>query len=472
MSREKQLFKNTMIYLIGNFGSKFLGFLLLPFYTHYLSVEGYGFFDLIMTSVQLITPLLTFQINDGLYRFLLDANDLGEQKSVISQSFLVVLKNMIIFNLIYILVSFFIDCDYKLLILIQLNTGIISGMWMQTARGLRKNVDYSISGVLTTLITLVTNIVLIVVFGMKVKGLIISNIVAALFVIVYLEHKLKISSYINFQNNDKSFKTKLVLYSIPLIPNVLNWWFMNVSDRYILNCFKGIEANGIYAVANKFSSILIMVNSIFYLAWQESAIIEYEAKDRNQFYSKTFNSLMILQFSLVILLLPFTKASIKYIVDPTFYCAWKYIPYLYFGAIFSSFSSFYGTGYQSSKETKGAFITSILGALVNVVLNLSLVPFIGIQGASLSTMLAFLIVWVSRVLAMKKYFVIEIDKTVLFVLTLLSVLFTILYFISTPILSVLLMIVGVVLFVFLNKKLICNGLLYIKRFFIENNETL
>lgn len=71
MSKESTLVKNTIIYAVGNFGSKILSFLLLPFYTYYLSTDDYGYFDLITTTISLLTPIITFQIYDGLYRYLL-----------------------------------------------------------------------------------------------------------------------------------------------------------------------------------------------------------------------------------------------------------------------------------------------------------------------------------------------------------------------------------------------------------------
>ena len=61
MSKEGTLVKNTIIYAIGNFGSKILSFLLLPFYTYYLSTNDYGYFDLITTTISLLTPIITFQ---------------------------------------------------------------------------------------------------------------------------------------------------------------------------------------------------------------------------------------------------------------------------------------------------------------------------------------------------------------------------------------------------------------------------
>ncbi|HEX3047255.1 MAG TPA: polysaccharide biosynthesis C-terminal domain-containing protein [Bacillota bacterium] len=454
MSKEKNLFKNIVIYAIGNFSSKFLSFILLPFYTFYLSTNDYGYFDLITTSLMLITPLVTFQIFDGLYRYLLTANDETEKAQIISNSLVIVFRNLIIFNLIYLAATFLVDFQYKYLILLQLDASIIANLWMQIARGLRNNVKYSMAGILMTAVVLGGNLIFIIFFKFRVNGLIISNILAALMVMVFLESSLKIRNFIHFKQRERHFLKELTSYSFPLVPNALSWWFMNVSDRYLLNYFKGIEANGIYAVANKFPSIIILVNSIFNMAWQESAISEYNSRDRDQFYTKTFNRIFRLEFTVIFVLLAFTRLIMSYMVNSKFSSAWLYIPFLYFGAVFSTFSTFYGTGYQSSKETKGAFYTTAYGALLNLGINLILTPYIGIQGASLATMLAFLVVWLIRIHQTKKYFTIRIDRVNLIILPLIALIFTWLYYQNYPYTQPLLMSASIILFIVFNRELL------------------
>ena len=463
MNREKTLIKNTIIYAIGNFGSKFLSLLLLPLYTSYLSPGDYGYFDLIVTAVMLLIPLITFQINDGLYRFLLDSNDSIEKTKYITNSFFVTIKSLLLFNIIYIIFIQFISFNYSYIILLYIDSSIIVALWAQISRGLKRNIEYSISGVIITIVLLSTNIIFITVLKYGVISLIISNILAALAAVIYLECKIKVRFYIKLKFENDSIRKKLIRYSAPLIPNVISWWCMNVSDRYFLNCYQGIEANGIYAVANKFPSILMMVNSIFYLAWQESAITEYKSKDKNQFYSKMFNLLLVLEFTTVIILLAYTKFIMGYMVDEKFELAVQFVPFLYFGAIFNAFSSFYGTGYQSSKETRGAFYTSIYGCAINILLNIILIPLIGIQGASISTMVSFLVMWLARLWQTKKYFQIKINKNKLISLMLISGVYTILYYLNANFIDYILMILSLIIFVIYNKSIIYNIINSIKK---------
>ena len=454
MSREGTLVKNTIIYAVGNFGSKILSFLLLPFYTYYLSTDDYGYFDLITTTISLLTPIITFQIYDGLYRYLLDSKSKNESSNIISNSFFITIKNLIIFSIGYLIFIQFKSFRYEYLILLQIDFSILSGLWAQVARGLRKNVEYSISGILATLIILSSNILFITVMNLRVGSLIISNILSSIAVMIYLNIRLNINEYINFGFNSKIVKKKLIIFSAPLIPNVISWWLMNVSDRYFLAFYKGVQANGIYAISNKFPAALVMINTIFYLAWQESAITEYNSKDRNEFYTKMFNVLLCLEFTSVIGLLAFTKFIMHFMVNVKFESAWLFIPFLYMGTVFNSFSSFYGTGYLSSKDTVGAFYTSVIGGIVNVILNVILIPVVGIQGASFSTMMSFLVMWLTRLWQTRKYFKIDINLKKLMLLSIISTIFIIFYYSSSKIVEIIMMILSIIIFFIFNRNLI------------------
>ena len=66
----KKLAKNTIIYMIGNLGSKILQMLILPILTAVLLTEEYGFYDLVVTTINLITPLVTLQLVEAMFRYL------------------------------------------------------------------------------------------------------------------------------------------------------------------------------------------------------------------------------------------------------------------------------------------------------------------------------------------------------------------------------------------------------------------
>jgi O-antigen/teichoic acid export membrane protein len=462
ISREKSFVKNTIIYAIGNLLSKCLSFVLLPFYTAYFTTTDYGYFDLITTTVALVIPLVTFDICDGMYRFLLDVDSDEDRHKIITNTLIILILNLAVSNSIYLLFIHFVKIQFGVIILIMTDISVIYSIWAQIARGYKKNVQYSISGVIVTFTMLFLNIVLVLFANLRVEALILATSISNFTALVYLEYKLRVLRSVKIRLKDTMLIKKLINYSCPLIANLISWWVMNVSDRFILNHFMGMDANGIYAIANKFPSMFFMFSSIFTLAWQESAITEYESKDRDKFYTKMFNSYMIFGFTACILLIAFTKVIMTFMISKSFGIAWRYVPFLYLGALFSALSSFYGVGYQSSKKTRGAFTTSVLGAVFNIGFNIFMVPIIGIQAASLSTMLAFLIMWIARIYETRKYFNINVDKKNLLYLTLITSTYVVLYYYSYKLTNVILMVLSIVIFIVFNKKLIMKAALPLK----------
>ena len=171
----------------------------------------------------------------------------------------------------------------------------------------------------------------------------------------------------------------------------------------------GYSSTGLYAVSCKFMAILNVLKGIFMQAWQISAIEEYNKKTKGEFYSRIFLALYTLMMLAVFLFAIFLKQIVHIMTSPEFFQAWEYVPILILGAVFSAFSSFFGVGYIASKKTGGAFRTSVMGAVINVVINLFLIPKIGIQAAALSTFLAYLCVWIVRTYDTKKYLNIKLD---------------------------------------------------------------
>lgn len=454
MSKEKQLIRNTIIYAIGNLGSKLLTFLLLPIYTTYLLESEYGSFDLIVNTISLILPIITFQVTDGIYRFILAEKDHNNVKKYISNGSIIILINTIIFTIIYIGCSIVFNFNNKILTFIYTISTIFYTLWSQILRGLKRNIEYAVAGIIVTIITLSLNILLIVKFRVGINGLMISYIVANLAAIAYLEVKGKVLQFIDFKIIDKKTVKKLCTYSIPLIPNVISWWVMNVSDRYMITYFLGAAFNGLYAIASKFSSIIVIINSFFSLAWQESAILEYDSKDRDEYYTKMFNSYMIIQFTGMLVLISVTKLGFILLIKGNYYQGYTIVPILYMASIFSAFSVFYGTGYLSANDTKGSFYTTIMGAVLNVIINLFTLPVLGIEGAAVSTLISYFVVWIIRIIQTKKYFCIKINKKDFYILLFLNIVFCFLYYIDNFILSIIMMLVGTIIFIFYNKAIV------------------
>ena len=98
MNREKQLVKNTVIITIGKICTQMISFFLLPLYTSILTTEEYGVVDLLNTLVSLFIPIVTFQIEQAVFRYLIDArNDEEKTSKVISTTVFTVILQCILY---------------------------------------------------------------------------------------------------------------------------------------------------------------------------------------------------------------------------------------------------------------------------------------------------------------------------------------------------------------------------------------
>ncbi len=427
MNAYKKLIKNSAIFGIANMGSKLISILLVPFYTYVLTTNEYGTIDMITTTISLLLPLITLSIFDATLRFSIKSN--LSRESIITSSIIIILIGNILFLASYpliIKIKLFDGVEHLFYLIVALQS--INILLAQFSRGIGKVKQFAFNGVLNTFITVALNIVLLTKFSMGMQGYFISIIISYLICNIYLILSSKIVSYINIKQIQSNTIREMLSYSIPLIPNSIMWWIMNASDRYAIITFLGVSYNGIYAIANKIPSILNIIYSIFQQAWQISAIEEGDSKEKSIFYTNVFNVLSKIMLLSVSFILVIIKPTTEKILSHEYIDVWKYTPFLLLALVFTTFSSFLGTNYIAMKKTEGIFKTSLLGALINIILNIILIPTIGLNGASISTMISFLAVWIIRHYDTKKFVDIQLDiKTIVLNLVIIAMQIFILY---------------------------------------------
>lgn len=419
-NKKNELLKNTILIFLGKVSTQFLSFFLLPLYTSYLTSGEYGYIDLIITYISLFVPLVTLQQEMAVFRFLIDnRNNEKMVKKIISNSLLIIFKIIMIFIPLFLLVILYFNVKYKYLIILNIIICIFCNFFLQVARGLGKNLTYSIASFIGGALTIVSNIILIIFCHCGSISLLISMAFSNSVLIIYLIVFLKIYNYISFSLKDKNLSKDLLKYSIPLIPNSISWWIINVSDRTIISLFLGVSSNGIYAVSCKFPSIVSSLFSIFNLSWSESASLHIKDDDSTEFFSSIFNSALKFFSCLSILIISFLPLIYSIIIGNNFSESYNYIPILIIGALFSCIVGIYSAIYIALKLTKKVAMTSIYSAIINIVINLALIKFIGLYAACISTLLSYLIMSIIRYIDIKKYIKIRINiKNIVFIVAL------------------------------------------------------
>ncbi len=428
MQKTDILLKNTILYAIANFGSKILSFLIVPLYTHYLQPSDLGAYDLIITTITLLIPIITFQMSDSIFRWLLEPEQ--SKENVINVGLKMIARNSIVATVLFFVFYLFWHFPQPAYVYILLILYTIVPVVQQIARGMGNNRLYAVSGVILTALFLLGNVLFVILLRWGVSGMLLSQVIAYSSVAVIL---LIWQPYI-FKSlclcADHETKRQMIRYSFPLIPNAISWWAINTANRYIILAFLGATANGIYAITTKFPSILQICTSIFYLAWQESAIREATGENSAKFYENVFSGYCRLLFVLTGLLIPLTRFVVIRFMDAAYVDAWKYSGFLYLGMVFSAFSSFLGTSYQVSKQTKGALYTTLLAAVVSILFCFVFVNFLGLQAVSLAIFISYLLLFFIRVKDCRKYVNFRISWLEFFIFFAYTIIITILtYFI-------------------------------------------
>lgn len=411
MSKESKLVKNTVIIAIGNICTKCISFFMLPLYTSILTTQEYGNVDLVSTYVSLLMIIMTLQFEQGVFRFLIDSRkDKEKQKKYITTTLISVITTNIFFSLLIFPILSFLKYEYTFYLICWVIIGSLTAVLIQLPRGMGNNTIYAIASFISGSSQVILNVIFVAVLRYGVDGMLISAIISLLLTLIFITIKLKLWQYINIKQFDKKCFKELSKYSFPLIPYTLSWWVINASDRMIIKFALGTEYNGIYAAAYKFPSLFSMITNIFQISWTESASENVQDEKRDEFYNDILNKAIHL-FSAcnigIISLMPFI---FDFLIKKDFAEAYYYIPILMTAALFHSISALYGSIYFAFKKTKKVAGTTILAAIVNIVVNVLLIMKIGLYAAAISSIIAYIVITVIRHIDINKNIKLCIDK--------------------------------------------------------------
>jgi O-antigen/teichoic acid export membrane protein len=370
----------------------------------------YGKLDVINTTVSLMVPIFSFQIVEAILRFAVESHVEKRNRNLLSNAMIFSILAFVFSLVLYpAMRNISVFAQYSVYLYTIFFLTIVNGIVKQYIRGLELIKLYVVSDIFFSIVFAMSNMVLLIILKLGIKAYLLSNIISLLCTIVLILLVAGLYKQLNFRF-DKQLLKEMLAYSVPLIPNGIMWWIVSVSDRYIISCFLGYEATGIYSVAARFPSLLTVLYGIFFQAWQLSAMEEYGKENYSEFFGKVFgviSSVLFLGSSVLFLII---KPFMNVYVGQAYSESWKYVPFLFLGATFNTFASFYGVNYTASKRTIGAFSTSVIAAGVKITVMLALIKFWGIQAASFSALIAYFSMWIARILHTRKLVDVEIDK--------------------------------------------------------------
>ncbi|MFD2305637.1 polysaccharide biosynthesis C-terminal domain-containing protein [Enterococcus termitis] len=410
MNKYKKLINNSIIFAVGNVGSKLILIFLMPFYTRYLTPGEFGTVDLVTTTTSMLLPIVSFSVYEAVLRYVLDKA--YDESEIISNGTMITIIGSIFLSIFMVMLKKFgvLENEHLIYFYLILITQSFQSLFAQYARGVGRIKLYAVNGIIATIVTAFSAVILLAYFKLGVKGYLLSIVLANGLSVIFLFLFLSLRKHIRVTNINKTLIKKMLYYSIPLIPNAFSWWLSNASSRFFILFFCGVQINGLFAVANKIPTLLTMLNTIFFQSWQLSAIEEYDSYQKKEYYSTVYANYYQMLFLAISFLLLILKLLIPFFVSKKFFDSWLYIPPLLAATLYSSLSSFLGTIYIAAEQTTRILFTTIVGGAANIILNLLLIPFLGGIGAGIGSWLSFFVIWYIRSKDTKKIVELSVDR--------------------------------------------------------------
>lgn len=461
--KKTNLAQNTIILGICTLLNKGLLFVMVPFFSRWLSTEEFGLYDLLSTYVTLLIPVITLSCSDAIFRLSLDKDEKEYKSFYITNGLGIVAINSIISVVVISLFFHYTHNDNCIPFLALLLGETVDNYLQGYLRAIKKINVYAICKTLSVVFTAIIVSVLILVFHMGLAGILYGYAFGFFMSDVVAVFVTKFPQYIDRKKFSLPVVKEMLGYSLPLVPNSLSWWVINVSDRTIINLVLGAASNGIYAIAYKIPNLCSAVFGVFNISWQEAATDMSTEANRNGYYNSVFDNLLGVLFSLCGGILSLNYFFFFVIFDSKYSDAYLYAPILVASVLFSSISTFFGGIQISLKRPKANGLSTVIGAVVNLIVHIGLVSYVGLYAAAFSTLISNITISIIRVWMLKDTVVFKLDNKQYIYAGIFLYLFIAAYWSKKPVFATMNVAIATIFFCIVNKNNIMKILLKVSK---------
>ena len=419
--------KDIGIYGISGILVKGISIILVPFYVRVLSTEDYGIIDLITIVSALAGIIFSLELYQSIARYYSDLGHL-ERKRHISTVFLYYTVSFILFGLVVYFfakpVSLFI---FKIpgkenILKIAVISIIINALFYYFQTVLRyslKSLKYTITNIIFSVTTICFSIYFVLVLKKGLQGVYFGQIAGGIIGLIPALYFNK--EYLTFSFKFSSLKT-LLKFSLPLVPSSLGVYILSYIDRIFIQIFLTLSDLGIYGIGYRVASISYLFFGIINASFVPIVYASYKNEDVKYEISKIYRYSFFISLSSITILSIFTNNILFFLTTPSYYSAYKVIPFLLLSGLFSFFGNLF-LGLSIVKKTKIIAYISIISALLNIGLNFLLIPYFGIIGASVSTMVSTCVIFLIQLYFSQKHYFIPLNYKSYLLLFLISIVF-------------------------------------------------
>jgi O-antigen/teichoic acid export membrane protein len=395
----KRLGKHSVIYGLGGIVSRILAIILLPLYTHYLTRAEYGRVELVTAATAVATILLQMGVSSAFFRFYFDTKDAARRLLVVRTSFWFTM-GMATVGLI---IGLVLAAPIAHFIQLGDDSGLVRagaiGLWAQTNYGQltslfrveERSVAYAIATVSNVLITVVAMVVFVAVFQLGAIGLVVGNFTGTLCVYLVL------LAYRNEQLGlqfDRPLLRAMQKFGMPLVPSALALWGIAFIDRLFVAHYNGQNEVGVYSVAIKIASVVAFMMLAFRTAWPAFAYSIESDKEARKTYSYVLTYLLFFCAWVSLALGALAPWLTRLLTAPKFQSAQEGIALLAFAGTAYAGYTVLAIGSGRARRTQFNWVVTGTGVALNVGLNFWLIPAYGMVGAAISTLAAYVMLFI------------------------------------------------------------------------------
>ena len=396
----RRLAKHSAIYGLGGLVSRILAVLLLPLYTRYLSTADYGKVETLVAATTVLAIVLRAGISSAFFRFTFDSQDPERRRAVLRTSFWFTMTMATAGLAAGVALSgplaralFGHGGDWKLV------AAAFVGLWAQmnyeqltsVFRIEERSVAFVTASIANILITVGVTVALVVSFDQGPLGVIVGNFTGTLAVYLALLGYRREQLGLTF---DRSLLREMNRFGLPLVPSALFLWTTNFSDRFFLVKLSGAAEVGLYSVGVRIASAMVLLLTAFRTAWPAFAYsIEGEDEARRT-YGFVLTYLFVVSSWVAAALGLLSPWLVQWLTEPEFHSASRVVAPLAFAAVAFGGYIVISIGVGRAKRTQFNWVVTGAAAVLNVALNLSLIPSYGMMGAAIATVAAYSLMFV------------------------------------------------------------------------------
>lgn len=396
MSKGKLFIENMLVYGLGGIISKLIPLLMLPVVTRLMPGTTYfGLSDMSNTVLQFGSAVAVIGMYDAMYRMFFDKEDERFKKEICSTTIVFTLTLSLIVCALMIVGKeliakyFFKDTHYSYLVYITAVTVLVSAtnaIVSAPTRMQNKRKVFLLTNTISPILSYSISIPLILtghyVIALPLAALIAGVSMEAIFWVLN-------RSWFDIKLFKKEYLKPLLTIAVPLFPNFLIYWIFNSSDKLMITNILDVGEAGIYSVGAKLGHASQLIYTAFAGGWQFFAFSTMKEKDQVGSNSRIFEYLGIISYVATAFICAISYCFFKVAFAEQYLVGYVIAPYLFLAPLLQMLFQVAANQFLVVKKTWPNMFILLLGAIVNIILNLTLIPVIGIEGASIATLIGY-----------------------------------------------------------------------------------